>query len=160
MRNQSCSRDQVGSHTISNEEDYILRLLLLRKRSNNPIRNCRAAVIVREGSDIVTWVAKSKSTTGFRGHTNNGGRVGILREEILIPTKVPTLQSWLRSSKESCGTLRCATWSLEGKSKARVGNASVCFGAIDWGMDLKTDVKILTRKKIRLILEKKNEYFK
>ena len=86
--------------------------------------------------------------------------MGLLRKEVLIPTKVPTFQSWLRNSEESCSTLRCATLLLNRESKVGVRITSVCFGAIDWGMDLKTNVKILTRKKIRLILHGRYEYFK
>jgi hypothetical protein len=106
MRNQSCGGDHIGSHAITNEEDYIPRLLLLRKRSDNPIRNCCAAIVVREGSHIVTRIIKSNTTVGFRGHTNNGG---ILREEALIPTEVLTLQNWFRNSEESFEVCRLAS---------------------------------------------------
>ena len=88
----------------------------------------------------------------LRGHANHGRRVGVLGEQIFVPRGVPALESWFRNQEEGC-ILGCATHFPDGESEGGVRNASISFRVVEWSMNLKTDVKLLSSQEVGLVLQ-------
>lgn len=95
VRYQTCSGNHVGSHSVADEENDILGLLLSRERAYHPVGNGFGAIVVVESRHILSWLVESNTSVDLGRHADNGWRMGILREEILVPREVPGLQLWL-----------------------------------------------------------------
>ena len=64
-----------------------------------------------------------------------------------VPGEVPSLEGWLWKA-EVFGRGMCLAISCDAEGEVWVGNTSIGFATIDWGMDLKADIKELAGKKI------------
>ena len=70
------------------------------------------------------------------------------RSLTFVPREIPALQLGFRNLEEGRGILRGGPFLRHGEGEVRVGDPTVRFGAIDWGMDLEADVEVLAGKKV------------
>lgn len=64
--------------------------------------------------------------------------MGILSKEVLIPGEVPPFKSWLGDFEKGSRRLSSAIGPCDREAEVGIRDTSICFGAIDWGVDLKT----------------------
>lgn len=149
---QACSCDHVGSHTVAcknlaccsccleskhtDEQNHILSTLLLLKWAYDPIGDSLCTVVVAESSSVFSWLVQCDSSVCLGSDANDRWGFGILCEEILIPGEVPALESRLGKLEEACCWLSCPTGFGNCEAEIWIWDATICFGPIDWSMDL------------------------
>jgi hypothetical protein len=143
VSNQSCSSNHIRCHAIADEQNNILRPLLLLEGSNDPLGYCLGAIVVCECSNILTRIIKSHSSVDLGGHANDGRGMGILCKQVLIPSEVPALEGRFRNLEECWSRLRGSSNLLYSERKVGIWHTSIGLCTIDGSVDLPSSVRAL-----------------
>lgn len=74
--------DHVCGHTITNEEDDVLRAADLGHVTNEPSRLGLSTVVVCQSSDVLARLVQSHLAVSLRSDIDEGGPFGIPGEEV------------------------------------------------------------------------------
>lgn len=142
----------VGGHAVTNEEDDVLGPLLGVEVADNPLGGGLLAIVVVQGDGVSARLVEGNLTVRLGGDVDNGGLVGVLSKEVLIPVECPLLERRLLDVKGFGKVLGLAAVLGDGHLELLVGLAVVGgLGAIDGSVNLDTQIKQLTREEVALV---------
>ena len=152
MRARSSTAYHVGGHAVTNEEDDILGLALLGDVADNPVGGGLAAIVVVEDDLVIAGLVEGNAAVGLGSDIDDGGGLGVLGIEVLIPLELPLLELRLRNLEGLSKVLGLLALLGDGDLELFVGLAVVgSLGAVDGGVNLDAEIKQLTREEIALI---------
>lgn len=125
VADQACGRDHAGGHTITNEENHVLSLLLLGEVADNPVGNSLGAIVVAQSGGILARLVERNAAVGLGCDIDNGWCLRVLSEVVLVPLELPLLNLWLGDIEELGYLLRASASLLDGKRESLIRNTTV-----------------------------------
>ena len=136
----------------TNEEDYILSLLVAGDRSDDPGSDSGLAREVVKGDRVGSRLVQSDAAIDLRGDIHHGRSLSILSVQVLVPRECPFLQLRLGFAEELGDALGRAAILGDGRSELFVWHTAIeRLGAVDGGVDFETDIELLTRQEVLLV---------